>query len=83
MPLILLPTHSLPARFQKCNVMIYAELGRLPLQAVRKYRIIIYWAKLFSTDNIILKQCLLTVALYWSKTLGMWSTRYFISNLVL
>ena len=35
-----------------CNVMIYTELGRLPLQAVRKYKIIKYWAKLLSTDNI-------------------------------
>ena len=25
-----------------CNVMIYAELGRLPLQGVRKYKIIQY-----------------------------------------
>ena len=35
-----------------CNVMIYAELGRLPLQAVRKYKIIKYWAKLLLTDII-------------------------------
>ena len=42
-----------------CNVMIYAELGRLPLQAVRKYKIIKYWAKLLATDNIILKNCYL------------------------
>ena len=39
--------------------MIYAELGRLPLQAFRKYKIIKYWAKLLSTDNIILKNCYL------------------------
>ena len=39
--------------------MIYAELGRLQLQAVRKYKIIKYWAKLLSTDNIILKNCYL------------------------
>ena len=39
--------------------MIYAELGRLPLQAIRKYKIIKYWAKLLSTDNIILKNCYL------------------------
>ena len=44
-----------------CNVMIYAELSRLPLQAVRKYKIIKYWAKLLSTDNIILKNCYLEV----------------------
>ena len=34
-----------------CNVMIYAELGRLPIQAIRKY-ITKYWAKLLSTDII-------------------------------
>ena len=39
--------------------MIYAELGRLPFQAVKKYNIIAYWAKLLSTDSIILKQCYL------------------------
>ena len=39
--------------------MIYAELDRLPLQAVRKYKMIKYWAKLLSTDNIILKNCYL------------------------
>ena len=39
-----------------CNVMIYAQLGRLPLQAVRKYKIIKYLAKLLSTDNIILNR---------------------------
>ena len=39
--------------------MIYAELGRLPLQSVRKYKIIKYWAKLLSTDNTLLKNCYL------------------------
>ena len=48
---------SLGVKKSSCNVMIYAALGRLPLQAVRKYKIIKYWAKLLSTDNIILKQC--------------------------
>ena len=39
--------------------MIYAELGRLPLQAVRKYKIIKYWAKRLSTTNIIINNCYL------------------------
>ena len=39
--------------------MIPAEFGRLPLQAVTKYKIIKYWAKLLFTDNIILKNCYL------------------------
>ena len=43
-----------------CNVMIYAELGRLPLHAIsmiRKFRLIKYWGKLLSTENCILKEC--------------------------
>ena len=39
--------------------MIYAELVRLPLQAVRKYKITKYWGKLLSTNHIILKHCYL------------------------
>ena len=37
--------------------MVYCELGRLPLNATRKIRVINYWSKLLSTDNCILKQC--------------------------
>ena len=40
-----------------CNIMVYCELGRLPLNATRKIRVINYWSKLLSTDNCILKQC--------------------------
>ena len=54
-----------------CNVMIYAELGRLPLQAGRKYKIIKYWAKLLSTDNIILKNCYLEMLNTESKKIGL------------
>ena len=37
-----------------CNIMVYCELGRLPLNATRTIN---YWSKLLSTDNCILKQC--------------------------
>ena len=40
---------------------MYGVLGRLPLQAVRKYNIIKYWAKILSTDKIILEQCYLEI----------------------
>ena len=37
------------------NVMVYTELGRLPLQISRKIKIIKYWLKLLETDNCILQ----------------------------
>ena len=37
--------------------MGYCELGRLPLNATRKIRVINYWSKLLSTDYCILKLC--------------------------
>ena len=40
-----------------CNVMIYSELGRLPLHVIRKFKILKYWVKILSTDNCILQQC--------------------------
>ena len=30
-----------------CNVMIYAELGRLPLHVIRKIKILRYWVKFY------------------------------------
>ena len=30
-----------------CNVMIYAELGRLPLHVIRKFKIVKYWVKFY------------------------------------
>ena len=39
------------------NAMIYFELGRLPLECVRKLRILKYWLKLLTTKNCILKSC--------------------------
>lgn len=39
------------------NVMIYCELGRLPLHCLRKLRMLKYWLKLLSTKNCILKSC--------------------------
>ena len=40
-----------------CNVMIYSELGRLPLHVIRKFKILKYWVKIVSSDNCILQQC--------------------------
>ena len=40
-----------------CNVMIYSELGRLPLHIIRKFKILRYWVKVSSIDNYILTQC--------------------------
>ena len=39
------------------NAVIYCELGRLPLECVRKLRILKYWLKLLATKNCILKSC--------------------------
>ncbi len=39
------------------NDMIYAELGRYPLNIIRKFRIFKYWMKLVNSDNCILKNC--------------------------
>ena len=39
------------------NVMIYQELGRLPLIFARKCKIFKYWFKLLNTSNCILKNC--------------------------
>ena len=45
-----------------CNFAIYCELGRYPLYINRYARIIKYWGKLLSSDNIIM------VTLYhWSE----------------
>ena len=40
-----------------CNVMIYSELGRLPLHVIRKFKVLKYLVKILSTDNCILQQC--------------------------
>jgi predicted aconitase len=39
------------------NAVIYCKLGRLPLECVRKLRILKYWLKLLATKNCILKSC--------------------------
>ncbi|XP_076100737.1 uncharacterized protein LOC143069817, partial [Mytilus galloprovincialis] len=39
------------------NVMVYYELGRLPLLHTRKCRIFKYWVKLLCITNCILKNC--------------------------
>ena len=40
-----------------CNNLVYCELGRYPLQIVRKIRIFKYWLKLRSSKNSILNAC--------------------------
>ena len=37
-----------------CNIMIYSELGLVPLNAVRKLYMLKYWGKLLVTNNCIL-----------------------------
>ena len=44
-----------------CNIMIYSELGLVPLNAVRKLYMLKYWGKLLVTNNCILKDCYLTL----------------------
>ena len=39
-----------------CNIMVYFELGRIPLEYMRLFRIIKYWFKLLTTTNCILKE---------------------------
>ena len=39
-----------------CNIMAYFELGRIPLEYMRLFRIIKYWFKLLTTTNCILKE---------------------------
>ena len=39
------------------NVMVYHELGRLPLIFTRKCRIFKYWFKILTTSNCILRNC--------------------------
>ena len=45
----------LKVRLNTCNNMVYGELGRYPLYIHRYVRILKYWFKLQSSDNIILK----------------------------
>ena len=40
-------------RLNTCNNMVYGELGRYPLYIHRYVRILKYWFKLQSSDNII------------------------------
>ena len=42
------------------NMMVYSELGRLPLYISRNIRIVKYWIQLLNTDNCILKECYAT-----------------------
>jgi hypothetical protein len=37
------------------SFIVFSKLGRLPLNSVRKERILKYWVKLLETDNCILK----------------------------
>ena len=39
-----------------CNIMVYSELGRIPLEYMHLFRIIKYWFKLHTTTNCILKE---------------------------
>ena len=43
------------------NMMVYSELGRLPLYISRNIRIVKYWIQLLNTDNCILKECYATL----------------------
>ena len=43
------------------NMMVYSELGRLPLYISSNIRIVKYWTKLLNTDNCILKECYATL----------------------
>ena len=43
------------------NMMVYSELGRLPLYISRNIRIVKHWLKLLNTDNCILKECYATL----------------------
>jgi hypothetical protein len=56
-------------------MMVYNELGRIPLHVQRKYRILKYWLNLKKTNNCILKsiyQEMLDV--YNSKSFNCWLT---------
>ena len=44
-----------------CNIMIYSELGLVPLNAVRKLYMLTYRGKLLVTNNCILKDCYMTL----------------------
>lgn len=39
------------------NSVIYCELGRMPLQCIRKIRIVRYWMELLSSKNGLLNSC--------------------------
>ena len=43
------------------NMLVYSELGRLPLYISMNIRIVKYWIKLLNTDNCILKECYATL----------------------
>ena len=49
------------------NVMVYYELGRLPLKYERNYRILKLWCKLINTDNCIMKACYKELVLNFTK----------------
>lgn len=49
------------------NAVIYCELGRMPLQCIRKIRILRYWMKLLSSRNCILNSCYVNM---YNETLG-------------
>ena len=38
------------------RLLVYSELGRMPLEYMRLFRIIKYWFKLHATTNCILKE---------------------------
>ena len=40
------------------NIMVYCELGRLPLYLTRKLKIIKFWLRLMKSNNCILTSCL-------------------------
>ena len=42
-----------------CNVMVYFEFGRIPMDYIRLFRMTKYWFKLLSTRNSIFRETVL------------------------
>ena len=55
------------------NVIIYYELGRVPLCCERNFRMLKFWLKIHASDNCILKSCYRELVLKCTKCTN-WAT---------
>lgn len=51
----------LSVRYETPNVTVYGELGKVPLDILRKERILKYWYRIVNAQETLVYKCLLTV----------------------